>query len=85
MIYAFAGIGISLPHYSGYQYTSGEQVPVADMQRGDMLFWGPNGSQHVALYIGDGQMIEAPESGDVVKISDVREDGMMPYAVRLTD
>ena len=85
MIYAFAGIGISLPHYSGYQYTSGEQIPIDDMQRGDMLFWGPNGSQHVALYLGDGQMIEAPQSGDVVKISDVREDGLMPYAVRLTD
>lgn len=85
MVYAFAGIGISLPHYSGYQYTAGEQVPVSQMQRGDMLFWGSNGSQHVALYIGDDQMIEAPQSGDVVKISPVRESGMMPYAVRMVD
>ncbi|MFH5210257.1 NlpC/P60 family protein [Antrihabitans sp. NCIMB 15449] len=85
MVYAFAGIGISLPHYSGYQYTSGEQVPIDEMERGDMLFWGPNGSQHVALYLGDGKMLEAPQSGDVVKISPVREGGIMPYAVRLTD
>ncbi|NDV07152.1 C40 family peptidase [Rhodococcus sp. IEGM 248] len=83
MIYAFAGIGISLPHYTGYQYTAGEQVPSEEMQRGDMIFWGPNASQHVALYLGDDQMLEAPESGDVVKISPVRWDGMTPYAVRM--
>ncbi|TSD93818.1 NlpC/P60 family protein [Skermania sp. ID1734] len=81
--YAYAGIGISLPHYSGYQYTAGQQVPAAKMRRGDLLFWGPNGSQHEALYLGDGQMLEAPESGDVVKVSPVRYGGMMPYVVRL--
>nr|WP_308188530.1 NlpC/P60 family protein [Nocardia spumae] len=83
MIYAFAGVGISLPHYSGYQYTMGTRVDVDERERGDMLFWGSNGSEHVALYLGDGKMIEAPESGDVVKISPVREGGIMPYAVRL--
>ncbi|MFC4128833.1 NlpC/P60 family protein [Nocardia rhizosphaerae] len=83
MLYAFAGIGVSLPHYSGYQYNAGTRVPVADRERGDMLFWGPGGSAHVALYLGDGTMIEAPESGDVVKISPVREGGIMPYAVRI--
>uniref|UniRef100_UPI003CC7D252 NlpC/P60 family protein n=1 Tax=Nocardia cyriacigeorgica TaxID=135487 RepID=UPI003CC7D252 len=83
MIYAFAGIGVSLPHYSGYQYNAGTRVPVDERERGDMLFWGPNGSQHVALYLGDGKMIEAPQSGDVVKVSPVRESGIMPYAVRI--
>lgn len=83
MIYAFAGVGIALPHYSGYQYTMGTRVPVAERERGDMLFWGANGSEHVALYLGDGKMVEAPESGDVVKVSPVREGGIMPYAVRL--
>ncbi|AOW94597.1 invasin [Rhodococcus sp. WMMA185] len=83
MIYAFAGIGISLPHYSGYQYTAGKQVPSKDMRRGDMIFWGPNASRHVALYLGDGQMLEAPQSGSRVKISPVRWDGMTPYAVRM--
>lgn len=83
MIYAFAGAGISLPHYSGYQYTAGTQVPTSQMRRGDMLFWGPGASQHVALYLGDGQMLEAPQSGSVVKISPVRWDGMTPYAVRM--
>lgn len=83
MVYAFAGVGVSLPHYSGYQYNAGTRVPVGDRERGDMLFWGPNGSQHVALYLGDGKMVEAPESGDVVKVSPVREGGIMPFAVRI--
>nr|WP_307817680.1 NlpC/P60 family protein [Nocardia acididurans] len=83
MIYAFAGIGVSLPHYSGYQYTMGTRVPVSERERGDMLFWGPGGSQHVALYLGSGKMVEAPQSGEVVRVSPVREDGIMPYAVRI--
>lgn len=84
MIYAFAGIGIDLPHYTGYQYTSGPQFPLDQMQRGDMIFYGANASAHVAMYLGDGTMIEAPQSGDVVKISPVRTDGAMPSVVRLT-
>ncbi|MFF0813810.1 NlpC/P60 family protein [Rhodococcus sp. NPDC003318] len=83
MIYAFAGIGISLPHYTGYQYTAGEQVPSSQMKRGDMVFYGPNASQHVALYLGNGEMIEAPQSGSVVKVSPLRWDGMTPYVVRM--
>ncbi|WP_218023469.1 NlpC/P60 family protein [Nocardia altamirensis] len=83
MIYAFAGIGVPLPHYSGYQYNAGTRVPLDQRARGDMLFWGANASQHVALYLGDGQMIEAPESGSVVRVSPVREAGIMPYAVRI--
>lgn len=79
MIYAFAGIGKALPHYTGYQYTSGPQYPVANRKRGDMLFW----SGHVALYLGDGMMVEAPQSGDVVKISPVRMAGALPMVVRL--
>ncbi|MGW5072377.1 NlpC/P60 family protein [Rhodococcus sp. NPDC004095] len=83
MIYAFAGIGISLPHYTGYQYTAGEQVPTSQMKRGDMVFYGPNASQHVALYLGNGEMLEAPQSGSFVKISPLRWDGMTPYVVRM--
>ncbi|MFT4199380.1 MAG: NlpC/P60 family protein [Gordonia sp. (in: high G+C Gram-positive bacteria)] len=83
MIYAFAGIGYDLPHYTGYQYTSGPRVPISQMARGDMIFWGANASQHVALYLGDGKMLEAPESGSVVKVSPVRMGGAMPMVVRL--
>lgn len=85
MMYAFSGAGILLDHYSGYQYQAGRQVPVSEAKRGDMLFWGAGGSQHVALYLGNGQMIEAPQSGSNVKISDVRWAGIQPYAVRLIE
>ncbi len=83
MIYAFAGVGIELPHYTGYQYTSGPQFPLSQMRRGDMIFYGPNASAHVALYLGDNKMVEAPQSGDVVKVSPLRTDGAMPNVVRL--
>ena len=85
MMYAFAAVGIHLEHYSGYQYTAGRQVPVSEAKRGDMLFWGPGGSQHVALYLGDNKMLEAPQSGDVVKVSDVRWAGIEPMAVRMIE
>ncbi|WP_062392807.1 NlpC/P60 family protein [Gordonia phthalatica] len=83
MVYGFAGVGIDLPKYSGYQYDAGPHFPLAEMKRGDMIFYGPNASQHVALILGDGTMIEAPQSGDVVKISPVRTAGAMPNVVRL--
>lgn len=85
MMYAFYAVGIELDHYSGSQYNAGRQVPVSEMKRGDMLFWGAGGGQHVALYLGDGKMLEAPQSGSYVKISDVRWGGMTPNAVRLIE
>lgn len=82
MIYAFAGVK-GLPHYSGYQYTSGRHVPLAQARRGDMLFWGNGGIHHVALYLGNGQMIEAPQSGMHVRVTAVRYGDILPYATRL--
>lgn len=82
VLYAFAGVGIKLPHYSGSQYDMGRKIPTSQMRRGDVLFWGPGGSQHVAIYLGNNQMIEAPYTGSHVKISPVRTSGMTPYAVR---
>ena len=83
VLYAFAGVGISLPHYTGYQYQKGTKISPSEMQRGDLVFYGPSGNQHVAIYLGDGTMVEAPQSGQNVSISPVRQAGMAPYAVRL--
>ena len=83
VLYAFAGVGIALPHYTGYQYQRGTKINPQEMQRGDLIFYGPNAENHVAIYLGDGKMIEAPNSGSTVQISDVRWSGMSPYAVRL--
>ena len=82
ILYAFAGVGIKLPHYSGAQYDMGQKIPSSQMRRGDVIFYGPGGSQHVALYLGDGQMLEAPYTGSTVKVSPVRTSGMTPYVVR---
>lgn len=83
VLYAFAGVGIDLPHYTGYQYQHGTKVSPSEMQRGDLIFYGPNAEHHVAIYLGDGMMIEAPQSGSTVSINPVRWSGMSPYAVRL--
>nr|WP_255349254.1 NlpC/P60 family peptidoglycan endopeptidase RipA [Mycobacterium sp. 155] len=82
ILYAFAGVGVKLPHYSGSQYTAGTQIPSAQMRRGDAIFYGPGGSQHVALYLGNGQMLEAPYTGSDVHVSPVRTSGMTPYVAR---
>ncbi|KMO81500.1 peptidase M23 [Mycolicibacterium chubuense] len=85
MLYMFAGVGIKLDHYSGSQYNAGRKVPSSQMRRGDMIFYGPNASQHVAMYLGDGQMLEAPYTGSVVKISPVRTSGMTPFVTRMIE
>ncbi|MDD7814297.1 NlpC/P60 family peptidoglycan endopeptidase RipA [Mycobacterium sp. CSUR Q5927] len=82
ILYAFAGVGIKLPHYSGSQYKMGRQIPTAMARRGDVIFYGPGGSQHVTLYLGNGLMLEAPDVGQVVKVSPVRKSGMTPFVVR---
>ena len=83
--YAFAGVGIVLPRYSGDQYESGRKVPPSEAKRGDLLFWGPGGSQHEAIYLGGGRMIEAQQTGVPIKISPVRTTGMTPYVVRVIE
>ncbi|MGH3909822.1 MAG: NlpC/P60 family protein [Pseudonocardiaceae bacterium] len=85
MIYAFAPVlGYSLPHYSGAQYRAGRHVPLAQKRPGDMLFWATRGRiHHVALYIGNEQMIEAPYSGSAVRVTSVRLAGIMPHATRV--
>jgi peptidoglycan DL-endopeptidase RipB len=83
--YAFAGVGVQIPKYSGDQYNTGRKVPVNQAKRGDLLFWGPGGSQHVALYLGGGRMLEASGSGERVKVSPVRMSGLQPYAARIIE
>jgi cell wall-associated NlpC family hydrolase len=88
MVYAFAGAGVSLPHFSGYQYQTGTHVPLSRIQPGDMLFYSSNGRasgiHHVTLYLGHGQMVEAYESGMPVRVTSVRYyNGIMPFAARV--
>ncbi|KZS62643.1 NlpC/P60 family peptidoglycan endopeptidase RipA [Mycobacterium ostraviense] len=82
VLYSFAGVGIKLPHYSGSQYNLGRKIPTSQMRRGDVIFYGPGGSQHVTIYLGDGQMLEAPDIGLKVRVAPVRTSGMTPFVVR---
>ncbi len=84
MLYAYAGIGVAIPKYSGYQYEAGRRVPLAEKRRGDLVFWATGGRiYHVALYLGDGLIVEAPYSGGHVRVTPMRYGGVVPHAVRL--
>ena len=50
-------------------------VPLNDLEAGDLLFYGPGGSEHVAMYVGPGTMIEAPYTGAVVWVTSLRLGG----------
>jgi cell wall-associated NlpC family hydrolase len=71
--YVYAQLGISLPHYSEAQFHIGAPVPRDALQPGDLVFF--NGASHVGIYIGGGQFIHAPHTGDVVKVSSLSEAG----------
>jgi cell wall-associated NlpC family hydrolase len=83
--FAFAGVGVLIPKYSGDQYNTGRKVPQSQAKRGDLLFWGPGGSQHVAIYLGGGQMLEASGSAGKVTVSPLRTAGLQPYLARIIE
>ena len=66
-MYVFAQVGVSLPHNAAAQYGYGVPVSRDQLQPGDLVFF--NGLGHMGIYIGGGQFIHAPHTGDVVKIS----------------
>jgi cell wall-associated NlpC family hydrolase len=71
--WAYAQAGISVPRVTHQQFVSGPQIPFDQAQPGDLLFWrndptNPGYVSHVAIYWGDGKMLHAPRTGDVVKI-----------------
>ena len=72
--YAYRAAGISLPHSSALQSHMGKAVSRADLQPGDLVFFYSPVS-HVGIYIGNGQMVHAPTSGDVVKVASVDSMG----------
>jgi cell wall-associated NlpC family hydrolase len=83
--YAFAGVGVQIPKYSGDQYNSGRPIAPSQAKRGDLIFYGPGGSQHVAMFLGGGKMLEASGSAEKVTVSPVRTAGMSPHLVRFIE
>jgi len=83
--FAFAGVGVLIPKYSGDQYNTGRKVPTSQAKRGDLLFWGPGGTQHVAIYLGGGKMLESASSAGKVTVSPLRTSGLQPYVARIIE
>ena len=80
--YAYAQAGISIPRNSSAQYTALPKVSRADLQRGDLVFWATNTRNaatihHVAIYLGNGQILEAPQSGSVIRVTSMRWGGFI--------
>jgi peptidoglycan DL-endopeptidase CwlO len=75
--YAFQAAGLSLPHSSRMQSQMGTPVSRAEARAGDLVaFYSP--VSHIGIYLGNGQMVHAPTSGDVVKVADVDAMGATP-------
>ncbi|WP_134067133.1 NlpC/P60 family peptidoglycan-binding protein RipD [Mycobacteroides salmoniphilum] len=85
MVYSYAAAGIKLPRRSGdqYDYKGGRKVLPAQALPGDLIFYGPNGSQSVTMYLGNNLMLEASEPA--VQVSPVRFNDMAPYLVRVIE
>ncbi len=68
-MYVYAQVGVSLPHSSRAQYQVGERVSRANLRPGDLVFFGRSRIHHVGIYVGSGEYIHAPHTGDVVRIA----------------
>ncbi|MGI5285523.1 C40 family peptidase [Nonomuraea polychroma] len=80
---AFQRVGISLPHYTGDQWTAGRHIDRSELRAGDLVFFYSD-LHHVGIYLGGGMMVHAPRTGDVVRIASIAN---RPYAgaVRIAD
>jgi cell wall-associated NlpC family hydrolase len=81
MVYAFAGVGVKLPRSSGEQFKVSQKITPEQALPGDLIFYGPDGNQSVALFVGNGQMVETTDQG--VAVSPVRTNNMTPYLGRI--
>lgn len=75
VMWAYAQVGVQVDHWTGYQWNEGAHIPVSALRPGDLLFFAtdtndPNTIHHVGMYVGNGQMIEAPYTGANVRYSD---------------
>ena len=74
VMWAYAHVGVTLDHWTGYQWQEGARIATSAVRPGDLLFFAtdtsdPNTIHHVGIYIGSGQMVEAPYTGANVRIS----------------
>ena len=81
---AWRQAGVYLSHYTGAQWSETNRVAISDLRVGDLVFFGSSGpsSHHVGLYVGGGQMIEAPHTGAVVRYASIYRSDLLPYGGR---
>jgi cell wall-associated NlpC family hydrolase len=84
---AWAQAGVTLLHYTGYQWEEGPHVSLDDLEPGDLLFYATDNSDpatihHVGIYIGNGEMVDAPYTGAFVRIDSIYQPGIPIGAVR---
>jgi cell wall-associated NlpC family hydrolase len=79
MTYVYAYLGIRLPHYAASQYATTAHVDPSQLQPGDLVFFEPkaDGPGHVGMYVGSGLFIEAPHTGDVVKLASLSTEASL--------
>jgi cell wall-associated NlpC family hydrolase len=77
--YVYAQLGIRLPHYAASQYAITMHVDPSQLQPGDLVFFEPraDGPGHVGVYVGNGVFIEAPHTGDVVKLTELSTEASL--------
>lgn len=68
-MWCYAQVGVRLPHSSRAQYGVGQKVSRADLAPGDLVFFGKSRIHHVGIYVGGGNYVHSPRTGDVVKVS----------------
>jgi cell wall-associated NlpC family hydrolase len=73
-MYVYRQLGITLDHYAAWQFLEGTRIAIQDLQPGDLVFFHPqaDGPGHVGMYVGDGKMLHAPHTGDVVRIASIQ-------------
>lgn len=77
-MWAWGQAGVGLPHSAAAQYEDTEHVPLADMEPGDLIFYDEGGViGHVTMYIGGGQMVQAPETGEDVQVTGIWSQGLV--------
>ncbi|HET7572730.1 MAG TPA: NlpC/P60 family protein [Gaiellaceae bacterium] len=81
VMYVYAQLGISLPHYTVSQWNATIPVSYSDMQPGDLVFF--DGLGHVGIYIGGGRFVDAPHTGSVVRIDSIAGFGGFDGARRV--
>jgi cell wall-associated NlpC family hydrolase len=77
-MWAWGRAGVGLPHSAAAQYDDTDHVPLADMEPGDLIFYDEGGTiGHVTMYIGGGQMVQAPETGENVQVTPIWSNGLV--------